>query len=85
VTTEIERKVFQYEMVLEEVISEIAPQKLITYLFELTSLYNNFYANNRILDDGNMEAGHQLYISNLVKEKLQKSLYILGIKVPERM
>lgn len=83
--TDIERKVFQYELVLEEVVSEIAPQKLTTYLFELTSLYNNFYANNKILEDRNKDAGHQLYISSLVKERLQKSLYILGINAPERM
>jgi len=88
ITMEIDpvlRKVFQYELMLEEVINEIAPQKLITYLFELASLYNSFYANTRILEDENKDASHQLYISQIVKEKLQKSLDILGIKAPEKM
>jgi arginyl-tRNA synthetase len=84
--SEIERKVFQYKNILENVVENIAPQNLVTYLFELTSLFNNFYANNKIIDENNLEkTSKNLFIVNSVKNVLKHGLLLLGINAPERM
>jgi arginyl-tRNA synthetase len=84
--SEIERKIFQYENILENVVENIAPQNLVTYLFELTSLFNNFYANNKIIDENNLEkTSKNLFIVNSVKNVLKHGLLVLGINAPERM
>jgi arginyl-tRNA synthetase len=76
----VERKVLQFQNVLKTSAEEIAPQKLVKYLFELAGEFNSFYATNKISDDS-----HNLYITKLVKDTLNKGLYILGINAPEKM
>ncbi len=82
----IERKIFQFDLVLKIVIEEIAPQKLSVYLFELSSLFNNFYANNKIIDERDMLATERnLKITENTLGILKKALHILGIVAPENM
>jgi arginyl-tRNA synthetase len=76
----IERKVLQFQNVLKLSSEEIAPQKLVKYLFELAGEFNSFYAVNKISDDS-----HNLYLTKLVKDTLNKGMYILGINAPEKM
>jgi arginyl-tRNA synthetase len=84
--TSVERKVLQFENILLTTAEEIAPQKLVKYLFELSGEFNSFYATNKILDNENIEVTqHNLYLTELVRKTLQKGLYILGITAPEKM
>jgi arginyl-tRNA synthetase len=83
--TDLERKLIQWENVLKISIAEIAPQKLIFYLFELAQEFNSFYAANTIISDDLSLSSHRLYIVSQMKNTLQKSLYILGINAPDKM
>jgi arginyl-tRNA synthetase len=84
--TNIERKVLQFENVLKTSSEEIAPQKLVKYLFELAGEFNSFYAQTKILDEGNKEATQfNLYLTKLVRDTLKKGLHILAINAPEKM
>lgn len=56
------------------------------YLYKLTSVYNKFYAENRILTEENEELKSSwLAITKIVKSTNEMLLDILGIEVPEKM
>ncbi len=84
--TLLEKKLIHFERVLEETINELAPQKLVTYLFATAQLFNGYYANTQILVEGDSEGNaHRLMVVKRTKEVLKKGLHVLGIKAPERM
>lgn len=80
---DLERKMFQFQEILKESIEDIAPQKLVKYLFDLSAEFNRFYEVNKIIGGENAE--HNLYLVSEVKNILKKALYILGINAPEKM
>lgn len=81
----LERKIFQFETVLETVIGELAPQKLVTYLFELAGEFNHFYNNTKIITEDKFESEHYLYVVQKTLNVLIKGLYILGVNAPKKM
>ena len=84
--TALEKNLMHFEKILEEVINELAPQKLVSYLFSVAQLFNGYYANTQIIVEGDTVGnGHRLMIVERTKNVLQKGLHILGIEAPERM
>lgn len=84
----LERKLVQFETILQTVVNEIAPQKLVTYLFELTGEFNHFYNSTKIIVEGKenrFESEHYLFVVQKTLNVLTKGLYLLGINAPERM
>lgn len=56
------------------------------YLYKLTSVYNKFYAENRILTEENQDKKESwLTLTKIVKQTNEMLLDILGIEVPEKM
>lgn len=56
------------------------------YLFNLTSLYNKFYAENKVLTEENKELQESWLVLTSIVYKVNTTLLdILGIKVPEKM
>ena len=56
------------------------------YLYKLTSLYNKFYSENRILTEENIKLKESwLVLTDIVKRTNELLLDILGIKIPEKM
>lgn len=83
--TTLEIKLAQFSDILKVSIEEIAPQKLVTYLFELAQEFNSYYANNQIIVEGDSVTEHRLYIVEQTKGILKIGLHILGINAVERM
>ena len=82
-TTELERMLYRFPEVVERAAREYAPHHIVTYLTELASAFNNFYAKYRIIDDPS--SAYKLALTQAVSHILQNGLYLLGVKVPERM
>lgn len=56
------------------------------YIYKLTSLYNKFYAENKVLSEENKELQESwLVLTKLVYDINNLLLDVLGIKVPEKM
>lgn len=56
------------------------------YLYKITSLYNNFYAENRILTEENTEKKESfLALTKIIYDNNLYLLNILGINIPEKM
>lgn len=79
------RKLFQFEKIVVDSAEEIAPQKLIKYLFEVAGEFNNFYAHNKIITDNEAETAQKMQLVYFTKKVLEKGLYLIGVKAPEKM
>ena len=85
--TDGERKIAMLLMRLPDVVQraqeEYEPHHVATYATALASLYNSWYAQERILDSD--RAGERVALTKAVGNTLKTSLYLLGIPAPERM
>ena len=60
--------------------------EIVNYLYDLNSAYNNFYNNCRILVEKDTEKqASWLKLSKIVGEINSKLLYIMAIRIPEKM
>lgn len=82
---EIEKILYRFPEVVSESRTERAPQKMVTYLTELASMYNSFYAHEKIADASDEYAPYKAALSQAVAQTLKNGLWVLGIKAPERM
>lgn len=83
-TREIERLLYRFPEIVERAGAEYAPNYIVTYLTELASAFNNFYAHEQVLDDS-PESAYRLAIVEAFKTVMKNGLTILGIPAPERM
>ena len=83
--TTLERKLAQFETTALRAIEEIAPQHIVTYLFELCQMFNSFYASNLIIVEGDDTTSHRLALTESVANVIKKALYLLAVEAPERM
>lgn len=80
----IERVLLHYPEVIEHSAHEMEPHYLATYLTELASEFNSWYANERAIVDGEI-AGHTLKLIHATERTLAQGLDLLGIPTPEEM
>lgn len=60
--------------------------EIVNYLFDLNSTYNNFYNNCKILTEKNKEKqASWLKLSRIVGDINKKLLYIMAIRIPDKM
>lgn len=79
-TTRVEHLLFQYESVVRSAYTDMAPQKLVTYVTELASSFNSMYAHVHIVENP-----YAVLLTKAVKETLESALDMLGMRVPEEM
>ena len=84
-TTNLEKLLYQFPEIVERSYQEFAPHYIATYLTELASAFNTFYANTKILDEKNKHAEYQLNLVKAFYQVMQNGLYLLGIQIPEKM
>ena len=80
----IEHLLYRFPEVVFRASNEKSPHYIVSYLMELASSFNGFYANNKIIEAGE-ESEYRLGITQAVHSILWNGLYLLGIRVPERM
>lgn len=77
---------FDLPMVLTKALSNKALNEVAEYIYRLTSVYNKFYADNRILTEKDAKLKESwLVLSSLVYKTNMMLLDILGLKCPEKM
>lgn len=84
-TTEIEKLIARFPAVVSRAQVELAPQLISTYLINLSSAFNSFYAENQIIGDDEKMSAHRVALSKAVGNILGVGLHLLGIPTPERM
>jgi len=79
----LERLIIHFPEVVARASQERSPNMLTTYLTELASAWNSFYAQERIIG-GDFEA-YKLFVVRTFVHTMQNGLTLLGIPTPERM
>ncbi|MDZ4205976.1 MAG: DALR anticodon-binding domain-containing protein, partial [Patescibacteria group bacterium] len=80
----VEKLLYRFPEVVERACREYAPQYITTYLTELAGSFNNFYANEQIIDDS-PESPYRLAIAKAFNVVMKNGLTILGISAPKSM
>jgi arginyl-tRNA synthetase len=85
-TTDLEKYLYRFPEVVERAYLELEPHHLATYMTELSSIFNSFYAGGKIVDEADVPtSAYKLALTQAFITTAKNGLYLLGIQVPERM
>jgi arginyl-tRNA synthetase len=84
-TSLLEKLLLRFPEVVERGVEECAPHHVTTYLTELAAAFNAYYANNLIIDLKNPLSPYRVALTKSFVAVMKNGLWLLGIKVPERM
>ncbi len=70
---------------IKRAIEDYEPAILSSYLIKLTSTFNTYYQNIRIITEDEKETKAKMLLVKCVQVVLKEGLRLLGIKAPERM
>ncbi len=84
-TSSITRHLAKFPEIVSRSADERAPHHIATYLIELSSMFNAWYANVPIVKKDDIESPHKVAVTQTVRIVLENGLKLLGIKVPEKM
>lgn len=84
--TPLEKLLVRFPEIVARAGKEFSPHLVATYLIELASAFNSYYANHMIVDVKDpATSGYRLALTQSTASILRTGLNLLGIKVPERM
>ena len=79
------RELLKFDAVIAEVEEELLPNRLCTYLFELSQVFNRFYDQVPVLKAEEPARSSRLALCRLTADTLKLGLGLLGISTLERM
>ncbi len=79
------RELLRFDAVILEVEEDLLPNRLCTYLFELSQSFNRFYDQVPVLKAEGAERGSRLALCRLCADTLKLGLGLLGIQTLSRM
>jgi len=82
--TALEQLLYRFPEVVLRAREAHEPHYITTYLTELASAWNSWYATEKILD-GSALAPFKLALAKAFAQTMKNGLWLLGIKAPERM
>lgn len=83
--TALEKYLCRFPEVVEESQKSWEPHHIANYLLVLAREFNSWYGNTKIVDEGNLNASYNLWLTQSVSTTIKNGLYVLGIKALERM
>ncbi len=84
-TTTLERKIVRFADIAVRASEERAPHYIATYLVDLASEFNSYYATTKIIDAENPHTSYRLALTKAFGIVVTNGLSLLGIEVPEKM
>ena len=79
------RELLKFDAVLAEVEEELLPNRLCSYLFELSQVFNRFYDQVPVLKAPPEARDARLALCRLTADTLKLGLDLLGLQTLERM
>jgi arginyl-tRNA synthetase len=79
----MERMAFRFPSVVARAALERAPHHVAQYVIAMSSLFNEWYARERVLESE--RAPHLLAVAGVAGATIRQGLELLGIPVPEKM
>lgn len=83
---ELVKLISEFPVIVEQAGKDFSPSIIANYAYELTKEYNQFYHDHTILKEENKDVqALRLTLSKNVGDTIRKSMWLLGIDVPEKM
>lgn len=79
----LERLIFHFPEEVGRAVTELAPQRLVSYANELAGAFNTYYAGNRIV--GSETEAYRVALTTATRRVLARTLTLLGMSAPDRM
>ncbi|MFZ2038970.1 MAG: arginine--tRNA ligase [Minisyncoccia bacterium] len=84
-TCKLEKMLYRFPEVVERSQKEYSSHYLATFLTEIASEFNSYYANHKIVEKGEKKSLYRLQLTRSVSIVLENGLNLLGIEVPVKM
>ncbi len=84
-TTTLEKNLYRFPEIVSKAGIDLAPSTVATYLTELASSFNTFYAQGKIVDKTDHTSPYKLALTEAFSIVMKNGLNLLGIEVPEKM
>ena len=84
-TNSLEKILYRFPEIVERAGNEYSPHYIATYLIELASSFNSFYATGKIVDKKDAESPYKVALTEAFSIVLKNGLNLLGIQAPEKM
>lgn len=81
----LEKRLYRFPEVVTRSYQELQPHYIATYLTELASEFNSFYANTKILNGEDKCSEYYLALTKTFLLTMTQGLQLLGISLPDRM
>ena len=85
VVSGLEKYLYRFPEVIARAYTELEPHYITTYLTELASSFNSFYANTQILNTEDKYSSYNIALTKAFQTTMKNGLYLLGIQTPEKM
>ena len=83
---ELIKQIAKFPQIIKKAANLNQPSIIGAYAYDIASLFNQFYKNNRIINaETDLQKSSRLRLTNAAAITIKKALYLLGIDVPERM
>ena len=80
------KNILEFPSIIQDAAENYSPAIVANYIYELVKEYNGYYQNTPILSaENNQLINFRLALSLKVGEVIKKGMFLLGVKVPERM
>ena len=81
----LEKLIERFPEIIKRARLEYSPHYIVTYLTELSSAFNSYYAQYQIIDKKDSLSPYRLMLTKVFAKIMKNGLWVLGIEVPERM
>ncbi len=81
----LEKIIYRFPEVVERAGDEYSPHYIATYLIELASSFNSFYAEGKIVDKEDVDSPYKIALTEAFSVVLKNGLNLLGIDAPLHM
>ncbi|MCM2338858.1 MAG: arginine--tRNA ligase [Burkholderiales bacterium] len=82
---EVEKLLYRFPEVVERAAREFGPHYISNYLIDLARAFNAYYGNTKIIDKDDLNSPYKIALTLAFANVIKNGLYLLGIRVPERM
>jgi arginyl-tRNA synthetase len=83
--TQLEKSISYFSEVVLKAGESCEPHFITLYLTELAGVFNNYYANNKIVDVTDEYSSYKVALTEAFAIVMKNGLLMLGIKAPEKM
>ncbi|MEK7586052.1 MAG: arginine--tRNA ligase [Patescibacteria group bacterium] len=83
--TILEKNLYKFPEIVARSYLLLEPHHIATYLTELSSAFNTFYANTQIVNKSDPYAPYRVALVEAFHQTMKNGLYLLGIKTPDKM